>query len=55
MYDALEIFRTLGAHQKESFIKLGFYLVSIFYYLSRYVFGRDGPETGSTLIGFRVF
>jgi hypothetical protein len=36
MYDATEIFRTLPAHKKESFIKLGFYLVSFFYYLYRY-------------------
>lgn len=37
MYDATEIFRTLPAHKKESFIKLGFYLLSFFYYLYRYV------------------
>lgn len=37
MYDATEIFRTLSGHKKESFIKLGFYLVSFFYYLYRYV------------------
>lgn len=36
MYDATEIFRTLSGHKKESFIKLGFYLVSFFYYLYRY-------------------
>lgn len=36
MYDATEIFRTLGGHKKECFIKLGFYLVSFFYYLYRY-------------------
>lgn len=35
MYDATEIFRTLSAHKKESFIKLGFYLLSFFYYLYR--------------------
>ena len=35
MYDATEIFRTLPTHKKESFIKLGFYLVSFFYYLYR--------------------
>jgi hypothetical protein len=35
MYDATEIFRTLSGHKKESFIKLGFYLVSFFYYLYR--------------------
>lgn len=37
MYDATEIFRTLPAHKKESFIKLGFYLLSFFYYLYRCV------------------
>jgi hypothetical protein len=35
MYDATEIFRTLPTHKKESFIKLGFYLISFFYYLYR--------------------
>jgi hypothetical protein len=28
MYDATEIFRTLGQHKKECFLKLGFYLLS---------------------------
>ncbi|KAI9637212.1 cornichon [Dioszegia hungarica] len=37
MYDATEIFRTLSGHKKESFIKLGFYLVSFFYYLYRMI------------------
>ena len=37
MYDATEIFRTLSGHKKESFVKLGFYLLSFFYYLYRYV------------------
>jgi len=37
MYDATEIFRTLSAHKKESFIKLGFYLLSFFYYLYRMI------------------
>ena len=36
MYDATEIFRTLSGHKKESFIKLGFYLLSFFYYLYRF-------------------
>ena len=35
MYDATEIFRTLSGHKKESFMKLGFYLLSCFYYLYR--------------------
>ena len=38
MYDATEIFRTLPTHKKESFIKLGFYLLSFFFYLYRCVF-----------------
>jgi hypothetical protein len=37
MYDATEIFRTLSGHKKESFIKLGFYLISFFYYLYRMI------------------
>ncbi|KAG9090977.1 COPII-coated vesicle protein [Ceratobasidium sp. UAMH 11750] len=36
-YDATEIFRTLSQHKKESFIKLGFYLLSFFYYLYRMI------------------
>jgi hypothetical protein len=42
-YDATEIFRTLPAHKKESFIKLGFYLVSFFYYLYRYAASQPLP------------
>jgi hypothetical protein len=38
MYDATEIFRSLSGHKKESFIKLGFYLLSFFYYLYRCVY-----------------
>lgn len=37
VYDATEIFRTLPQHKKECFIKLGFYLLSFFYYLYRLV------------------
>ncbi|KAL7277864.1 hypothetical protein ACG7TL_008810 [Trametes sanguinea] len=37
MYDATEIFRTLPNHKKESFFKLGFYLLSFFYYLYRMI------------------
>ncbi|TCD66547.1 COPII-coated vesicle protein [Steccherinum ochraceum] len=37
MYDATEIFRSLPSHKKESFIKLGFYLLSFFYYLYRMI------------------
>lgn len=32
-YDATEIFRSLSGHKQETFIKLGFYLLSFFYYL----------------------
>jgi len=37
VYDATEIFRSLPSHKKESFIKLGFYGVSFFYYLFRMI------------------
>ncbi|TEB30313.1 ER-derived vesicles protein ERV14 [Coprinellus micaceus] len=37
MYDATEIFRTLPKHKKETFAKLGFYLLSFFYYLYRMI------------------
>ncbi|KAG0290081.1 hypothetical protein BGZ98_003594 [Dissophora globulifera] len=37
MFDPTEIFRTLGQHKKECFIKLGFYLLSFFYYLYRMI------------------
>jgi hypothetical protein len=33
LLDATEIFRTLGKHKKESFIKLGFHLLMFFFYL----------------------
>ncbi|KAF5354641.1 hypothetical protein D9756_005430 [Leucocoprinus leucothites] len=45
MYDATEIFRTLGGHKKETFFKLGFYLLSFFYYLY-----RCAPSPFSTLV-----
>ncbi|OMJ11944.1 ER-derived vesicles protein ERV14 [Smittium culicis] len=32
-YDATEVFRTLPRHKRENFIKVGFYLLSFFYYL----------------------
>ncbi|EGG08001.1 uncharacterized protein MELLADRAFT_35139, partial [Melampsora larici-populina 98AG31] len=31
MYDATEIFRTLGQHKKKTFFKLGFHLITSFY------------------------
>ncbi|KAI8999471.1 putative ERV14-ER-derived vesicle [Gaertneriomyces semiglobifer] len=37
VYDPTEIFRTLPQHKKESFLKLGFYLISFFYYLYRMI------------------
>lgn len=37
MYDATEIFRTLPQHQKEAYFKTGFYLLSFFFYLYKYV------------------
>ena len=40
MYDATEIFRTLPSHQKETYFKLAFYLLSFFYYLYRYASAR---------------
>lgn len=43
MYDATEIFRTLGQHKKECFFKLGFYLLCFFYYLYRRVLVRSDP------------
>ncbi|KAF4577082.1 hypothetical protein EYR40_009557 [Pleurotus pulmonarius] len=37
MFDATEIFRNIPDHKRESFIKLGFYLLSFFYYLYRMI------------------
>ncbi|KAK2463155.1 hypothetical protein APHAL10511_004810 [Amanita phalloides] len=37
MYDATEIFRTLERDRKEILFKLGFYLVSFFYFLYRMI------------------
>lgn len=34
-FDATEIFRALPQHKKEAFVRLGFYLLSFFYYLYR--------------------
>ncbi|KNZ74868.1 ER-derived vesicles protein ERV14 [Termitomyces sp. J132] len=36
-YDATEIFRTIEAHKKETFFRIGFYTLSFFYYLYRLV------------------
>ena len=44
LLDATEIFRTLMSHKKESFLKLGFYLLSFFYYLYRYVTRLSDPR-----------
>ena len=43
MYDATEIFRTMGPQKNEVFFKLGFYLLSFFYYLYRCVRFRPLP------------
>ncbi|KAL7413583.1 cornichon [Mrakia frigida] len=43
-YDATEIFRTLSGHKKECFIKLGFYLLSFFYYLYRMILALIADE-----------
>jgi len=48
MYDATEIFRSLSGHKKESFIKLGFYLLSFFYYLYRCVHPNGGQTETDT-------
>jgi len=40
LLDATEIFRTLGRHKKESFVKLGCHLVLFFFYLYRLVCTR---------------
>jgi len=37
MFDATEIFRTMGKQKNEVFFKLGFYLLSFFYYLYRMI------------------
>jgi hypothetical protein len=53
MYDATEIFRSLSGHKKESFIKLGFYLLSFFYYLYRCVLIiLRAPITSSNVLMF---
>lgn len=45
MYDATEIFRTMGKQKNEIFFKLGFYLVCFFYYLYRYVLFVDAIDS----------
>lgn len=52
MFDATEIFRSLPKHQKEAYFKIGFYLVSFFYYLYRCVPKCKGtPIDGLTFFG----
>ncbi|KAI8915870.1 cornichon [Gorgonomyces haynaldii] len=46
MYDATEIFRTLPDQKKEAFVKLGFYLLSFFYFLYRMI---DALVAGSPI------
>lgn len=38
LLDATEIFRTLMSHKKEGLVKLGFYLLSFFFYLYKWVY-----------------
>ncbi|KAJ3575062.1 hypothetical protein NP233_g1340 [Leucocoprinus birnbaumii] len=45
MLDATEIFRTLDGHKKEAFFKLGFYLLSFFYYLYRMIAALIAEES----------
>lgn len=54
MYDATEIFRTLPNHKKESFLKLGFYLLSFFYYLYRCVPPRCVAAAHHTTLTLRA-
>eukprot|EP00158_Paraphelidium_tribonemae_P000343 Partr_v1_DN21648_c0_g1_i2_m17733 putative cornichon homolog len=37
IFDATDIYRTLSTHKKEAFIKLGFYMLSFFFYLYRMI------------------
>lgn len=46
LLDATEIFRTLGKHKRESFLKLGFYLLMFFFYLYRMIMALIN-ESGS--------
>ncbi|CCD26747.1 cornichon family protein NDAI_0I01780 [Naumovozyma dairenensis CBS 421] len=46
LLDATEIFRTLGKHKKESFLKLAFHLLMFFYYLYRMIMALI-VETGN--------
>lgn len=45
MLDATEIFRTLGQHKKETFIRLGFYLVFFFFSLYRMILTLVADES----------
>ncbi|KAH3903348.1 cornichon family protein SCDLUD_000975 [Saccharomycodes ludwigii] len=45
MLDATEIFRTLGKHKRESFLKLGFYLFMFFFYLYRMIMALIDEES----------
>lgn len=44
LLDATEIFRTLMTHKKESFLKLGFYLLTFFFYLYRMIMALVAEE-----------
>jgi hypothetical protein len=49
LLDATEIFRTLGKHKKESWCKLGFYLVVFFFYLYAMIASLVRDDTASEL------
>lgn len=47
LLDATEIFRTLGRHKNESFVKLGFHLLLFFYYLYCLIMAIVADDTSS--------
>ncbi|KAF7798081.1 hypothetical protein EIP86_009295 [Pleurotus ostreatoroseus] len=47
MYDATEIFRTMGRQKNEIFFKLGFYLLSFFYYLYCMILGLIAEDAAN--------
>lgn len=46
LLDATEIFRTLGKHKRESFMKLGFHLLMFFFYLYRMIMALIENSSG---------
>ncbi|VVT57608.1 uncharacterized protein SAPINGB_P005780 [Magnusiomyces paraingens] len=47
LLDATEIFRTLGRHKNESFVKLGIHLLLFFYYLYCLIMAIVADDTSS--------